>query len=156
MGKTDRRVKITPTNERIVKGDIAFSQCGMYYSLLPTVLENWKDMGFLGSNSKQTLRISACEVLFELAEQTELMASNTVMLDRVAGRSVEEQPEISSIDHIRFILRHVSIKSSKILRDMIIAPNTPMPNLTRFEVSAAMDDLVRAIELWKESDLVED
>lgn len=155
MGKAIRRVRITPTNERIVKGDVAFGGSGNYYSLTPTILENWKSDGSLGSGIEQELRVSACEILFELAEQTELMASNTIDLSKVSGRSVGAQSEISAIDHIRFILRQVSDGSSRILRDMIIAPNTTMPNSNLFEIRRATDELVKAIEIWKESDLVE-
>ena len=147
------KTEVMPTNERLARGDVRYTSNGRYRSSLPTVLEYWRQKGFLGSGSKQENRYSACEILLELAEHTNLMASNTIDYNRVDGLSTAEQPEISPIDHIRFIMSKISLESGKIFRRMIAEPDKEMPSIPYQSVTLAMDELVDAIEIWKKSDL---
>lgn len=145
-----------PTNERISKGDIAFRDGGIYYSVVPTVLELWREKGFLGLGSLGEDRFAACEVLFELAESTRLMASNTTDLMRVPGCSTQITSDIGPLDHIRFMMKNMSLESSKIFRDMIVAPGMLEHRVDRMAVVKAMDELIAAVEMWKRSVLFEE
>ena len=145
-----------PTNERISKGDIAFRDGGIYYSVVPTVLELWRERGFLGSGALGEDRFAACEILFELAESTRLMASNTTDLMRVPGTSTEVACDVGPIDHIRFMMKNMSLQSSKIFRDLIVAPGMLELRFDRAAVVQAMDELIAAVEMWKNSELFDE
>ena len=149
MNRTNQ--KIIPTNERLSKGDVGFNNRIGYQSLTPTTIEAWRETGWLGTGKKAEDRFSACEVLFELAERTELMASNTVDLSAVRGKILSYENDVTALDHVRFIMKKLKPESRKIFSDILIAPKYRNESLTQFEVKAATDNLAQVVEEWRET-----
>ena len=153
MPRNTVKIKTMPTNERLARGDVAVKASGIYYNLAPTTLEDWRERGFLGIGPRAEVRYSAGEILLELAEQTKLMSSNTIDYGRVYGRSVEEEPDVAPIDHIRFIMNKLNPQSAALFRSIMVAPCMRYPDLDQVSVGRAFDDLAGAIEAWKKSDI---
>lgn len=153
MKKRNIKVKIVPTNERLIRGDVAVRPSGLYYNIAPTTFDEWYESGILGAGRIAEVRYSAGSILFELGSQTKLMASNTFDYTRVGTGGVDEGPDVAPIDHIRFIMGELSRDSARLFRNMIAAPCMRHPRVDGVTIRLAFDDLVKVIELWKKSDL---
>ncbi len=144
---------VLPTPERFKKGDVNVTDKGVYCSEFPTALERWREKGFLGSGEDEELRFEACAILLELGEHTKLMASCTVDYGKIPGSAPGGEPDIQPLDHVRFILRECTNEASKLFFDLINCPTYSNPFLTADFIADSMDELVEAVEKWKESEL---
>ena len=158
MAKNKRRRKqqqpveerITPTAERLVKGDVAVAQDNIYRSLTPTCLELWYEKGLLGSGKTATDRFEALQFLVELAEMANLMTSNTVDFGRVGSGGCGEGADISALDAWRHLLSSCTPATKKLLTAICCAPCSN-EFVDIFMLQQAADEIMLSIERLKKN-----
>ena len=142
--------RVTPTAERLVKGDVGIAQDNVYRSLTPTCLEVWYEKGFFGHGKTATDRFEALQFLIELAEVANLMASNTVDFGRVGSGGCGEGADISALDGWRQLLSNCTFSTRKLLTAICCAPcNNEMVDI--FMLQQAADEIMASIESMKKT-----
>ena len=136
--------RITPTAERLVKGDVAVAQDNVYRALEPTCLEAWMEKGWLGHGKIATDRFEALQYLVELAEAANLMASNTVDFERIGPGGNSEGADVSALDIWRGLIDRCTRRSSSLLTKICCDPcSFHVVDLN--DLRAAADELIEAI-----------
>lgn len=146
---TAKTERVTPTAERLIKGDVAVAQDNVYRAVEPTCLEAWMEKGWLGHGKEATSRFEALQYLLELAEAASLMASNTVDFERVGQGGNSEGADVSALDIWRGLIDRCTRRSSSLLTKICCDPcSFHMVDLN--DLRAAADELIEAIARKKQ------
>ena len=141
---TPREERICPTQERLAKGDLVYTESKTYRCAAPTIIDHWRETGFLGSDQRGDERLNALVDAMELAEAAGLTHVETSDFDLGLSHSTGEGADVTALDIYRFVVKQLSQTSSKVIRNIVLEP-FELHYINRMDAMLAADELVDAL-----------
>lgn len=136
--------RISPTPERLAKGDIAYTDAKTYRCLTPTMIDRWRETGFLGTGQDNEDRLDAMGEMMELAEAAGLTSLGTMDMD-VFSPTTGGGADVTALDMYRFVLGRLSRGPRRVVNEIALQP-LAFHRVDRMVAIQAADELRDALE----------